>query len=220
MSRVATVLDKTGKVAKQPPFWVVTAALLARLRRDSGRPTAARALVGYASAGAVTNFLLKPVFDRDRPAGASGRFGPLTSSFPSGHSACATAFAVLAARDIPGLRVPMVALTTASHWSLWRSRSHYVTDILAGERSVWLSPGPSTGFGRSDPGFQLSGWRLEPGAMDSMSGLGGRQSPAGLLGVPVVTAQIDNAYCRWVRWPAETRGRPTSDGQVRACRCR
>lgn len=165
MSRVATILDQTGKVAKQPPFWVAAAALVAQYRRQDGRPTAARALVGYGSAGVLANLVLKPVFKRDRPSGAGGRFGPLTSSFPSGHAACDTAFAVIAAREIPALTVPMVALTTASHWSLWRSRSHYVTDILAGDAvgvalaltvgKLWPRPTPAaTSAGRAGLGHR------------------------------------------------------------------
>ncbi len=60
---------------------------------------------------------------------------------------------MLAAREIPGLTLPMVALTTASHWSLWRTRSHYVSDILAGDalgvalalatRRAWPAPAAS-----------------------------------------------------------------------------
>jgi membrane-associated phospholipid phosphatase len=162
VSRVATVLDKAGIVAKQPPFWVAAAGLVARYRRQQGRPTAVRALVGYGSAGMVANLVLKPLFGRGRPSGAGGRFGPLTSSFPSGHAACDTAFAVIAAREIPALTVPMVALTTASHWSLWRSRSHYVTDILAGDAvglalaltipKLWPTPTPATSAGRAGLG--------------------------------------------------------------------
>jgi undecaprenyl-diphosphatase len=150
MSKVASVLDVTGKVAKQPPFWVGAAAALAVVGQGRNRPAAGRALAGYASAGVVANLVLKPIFRRDRPEGAGGRFGPLTSSFPSGHAACDTAFAVIAAREIPSLTVPMLALTTASHWSLWRARQHYVTDILAGDavgvalalatRRLWPTP--------------------------------------------------------------------------------
>jgi undecaprenyl-diphosphatase len=130
---MASVLDVTGKVAKQPPFWVAAAGALAFTRQGRNRPAATRALAGYASAGVVANLVLKPIFGRDRPDGAGGRIGPLTSSFPSGHAACDTAFAVIAARRVPSLSVPMLALTTASHWSLWRTRQHYVSDILAGD---------------------------------------------------------------------------------------
>ena len=59
---------------------------------------------------------------------------------------------MIAAREIPSLTVPMVALTTASHWSLWRTHSHYVSDILAGDAvgvalalaigRLWPSPAP------------------------------------------------------------------------------
>ncbi len=150
MPRIVTILDASGRVTKQPPFWAGVAGLLALAPPREGRVTATKALVGYAAAGVVANLILKPIFKRDRPSGAGGRIGPLTSSFPSGHAACDTAFAVIAAREMPVLAGPMLALTTASHWSLWRTRSHFVTDILAGDavglalalatRRMWPAP--------------------------------------------------------------------------------
>jgi len=133
VSRIATVLDTTGKVVRQPPFWVAAAGLVARFRPHGGRPTAVRALAGYGAAGVVANLVLKPMFGRERPPGAGNLIRPPTSSFPSGHAACDTAFAVIVGREIPSLTGPMIALTTASHWSLWRTHSHYVSDILAGD---------------------------------------------------------------------------------------
>ena len=152
MPKLVSLLDTTGKVVRQPPFWVATAAAVARVRPHRGRPTAVRALAGYGAAGVVANLVLKPMFGRERPPGAGNLIRPPTSSFPSGHAACDTAFAVIAAREIPSLTVPMVALTTASHWSLWRTHSHYVSDILAGDAvgvalalvigRLWPSPTP------------------------------------------------------------------------------
>ncbi len=135
MSKLATVLDVSGRVAKQPPFWVAVAGGVAAAGRgaDGSRRTAAQALVGYGSAGVVANLILKPMFGRERPPGAGKLIRPPTSSFPSGHAACDTAFALIVARALPVLAMPMLALTTASHWSLWRERSHYVSDILAGD---------------------------------------------------------------------------------------
>ena len=52
---------------------------------------------------------------------------------PSGHAASDTAFAVGAWLEWPATRLPMLGLTTASHWSLVRSKSHYVSDILVGD---------------------------------------------------------------------------------------
>jgi len=74
------------------------------------------------------------VVTRSRPpgAGAHSTFGPLTSSFPSGHCAGELAFSLGAAQEIPALIVPLYAATLLSEWSLVRSRSHYPSDVFAG----------------------------------------------------------------------------------------
>lgn len=128
-----TALDVAGKVTKQPPFWVAFAGVLA-LQGGGRRRAAGRGAAGYGLAVVVANLVLKPLVGRDRPDEAGWRgFPPLTSSFPSGHAAADTAFAVAAARSLPRLSLPLTALTTASHWSLVRTHSHFVTDILAGD---------------------------------------------------------------------------------------
>lgn len=69
MSKLATSLDVAGRVAKQPPFWVAVAGAVATSRGEGARRTALQALVGYGSAGAVANLMLKPMFGRRRPPG-------------------------------------------------------------------------------------------------------------------------------------------------------
>lgn len=56
----------------------------------------------------------------------------MTSSFRSGHAASDLAFNLAVSQEIPLLFVPLSAATMAAHWSLVRSRGHYVTDVLAG----------------------------------------------------------------------------------------
>ncbi len=60
------------------------------------------------------------------------RFGPVTSSFPSGHAATDLAFNLGASQEIPLLFIPLSAATLAAHWSIVRSRGHYLSDVLAG----------------------------------------------------------------------------------------
>jgi membrane-associated phospholipid phosphatase len=127
------LLESVGKVVKQPPFWLLAAGGLA-LCGPHGRRAALRGSACYVATAAVANLALKPLVHRRRPKGAGpGPFRPLTSSMPSGHAASDTAFAVGAWMEMPSVRVPMAALTTASHWSLFRSKSHYISDILAGD---------------------------------------------------------------------------------------
>jgi membrane-associated phospholipid phosphatase len=128
------LLTSVGRVVKQPPFWLLAAGGMALAGGEQGRRAAVRGSACYLATAGVANLVLKPVAHRRRPPGAGpGPFRPLTSSMPSGHAASDTAFAVGAWLEWPATRLPMLALTTASHWSLVRSRSHYVTDILAGD---------------------------------------------------------------------------------------
>ncbi len=128
------VLDHTGRFVKQPPFWAAAAGALAVAGGDDGKRAARRAVACYGITAIVTNLVLKPLVHRRRPKGAGpGPFRPLTSSMPSGHAASDTAFAVAAWREMPSTLVPMLLLTTASHWSLVRAKSHFVSDVLVGD---------------------------------------------------------------------------------------
>lgn len=128
------VLDQTGRLVKQPPFWAATAGALALSGGEDGRRAALRASACYGATAAVANLVLKPLVHRRRPKGAGpGPLRPLTSSMPSGHAASDTAFAVAAWQEMPSVLVPMLLLTTASHWSLVRSRSHFLSDVLVGD---------------------------------------------------------------------------------------
>ncbi len=128
------ILDQVGKVVKQPPFWGATAGALAVAGGDEGKRAAIRASCCYLATAAVSNLLIKPITKRERPKRAGpGPFSPLTSSMPSGHAASDTAFAVGAYQEMQSVLVPMLILTTASHWSLVRSRSHFLTDVLVGD---------------------------------------------------------------------------------------
>jgi membrane-associated phospholipid phosphatase len=128
------ILDQVGRVVKQPPFWGAAAGAMAVGGGDDGKRAAIRASCCYVATAAVSSFLLKPIANRARPKGAGpGPFSPLTSSMPSGHAASDTAFAVGAYQEMQSALVPMLILTTASHWSLVRSHSHFLTDILIGD---------------------------------------------------------------------------------------
>ncbi len=129
--RGSTWFGRAGDVFQQPPFWAVLAAALA-MAGPRGRRAALRGSVCY-SAAALTQILVKPMVGRSRPPGSGrGRIGPVTSSFPSGHAASDLAFNLAVAKELPLLFIPLSGATFAAHWSLVRSRGHYVTDVLAG----------------------------------------------------------------------------------------
>lgn len=131
--RGATILDRVGAVTKRPPIWAVTAAGLVAGGGRRGRDAALRGGVAYAAAALLANVLVKPAVRRTRPPGSDqARIGPITSSFPSGHAATDLAFVFGVSQRVPALFPPLAACTIAAHWSLVRTRAHYVSDILAG----------------------------------------------------------------------------------------
>ena len=134
MGRVTTMLDRVGSVTKRPPIWAVVSAGLVAFGNGRGRAAALRGGVGYGIAAVLANLVVKPVVHRRRPPDAAdhARIGPITSSFPSGHAATDLAFVFGVAQEIPVLFAPLSAATFTAHWSLVRSRAHYVSDILVG----------------------------------------------------------------------------------------
>lgn len=127
----STWFGKAGDVLQQPPAWAGVAAALA-LAGPRGRRAALRGSVCY-TAAALAQILIKPMVRRSRPPGSGRmRVGPVTSSFPSGHAASDLAFNLAASQELPVLFIPLSAATLGAHWSLVRSRGHYVSDVLAG----------------------------------------------------------------------------------------
>ncbi len=127
----STLFGKAGDIAQQPPVWAGLALLLG-MGGPRGRRAALRGSVCY-TAAALAQVVVKVVVGRSRPAGSGlMRLGPVTSSFPSGHAATDLAFNIGASQEIPVLFFPLSAATLAAHWSIVRSRGHYMTDVLAG----------------------------------------------------------------------------------------
>lgn len=131
--RGSTAYGRLGDIAQQPPVWAALAAVLALGAGPRGKRAAARGAVCYGVAAVVANLVIKPLVGRNRPPGAGeGRPGPVTSSFPSGHTATDLAFSLGVAQEIPVLLLPLTVATTAAHWSMIRSRGHFPSDVLVG----------------------------------------------------------------------------------------
>lgn len=152
MATVLTRLARVARIVEHPPFWGGVATALAVKGGTRGQQVALRGSVCYVIAAFIANIVIKPLVYRRRPQGASeGRFGPYTSSFPSGHTASDSAFVFSVVQELPLLAVPLAAAATASHWSLIRSGKHHVSDVLAGGAIglgvayiVWKSWPPQT----------------------------------------------------------------------------
>ncbi|MFI1461264.1 bifunctional phosphatase PAP2/diacylglycerol kinase family protein [Nocardia carnea] len=118
-------------------LWMACAALLAS-RGGSPRRAAARGVASVAGASFVTNVVLKSVFARRRPAAelmpAHRRLvpAPASSSFPSGHSASAAAFATAVAMESPRTALFVAPVAAAVAYSRVHTGVHWGSDVLVG----------------------------------------------------------------------------------------
>jgi hypothetical protein len=127
----ASAPSRAGDVLRQPVVWIASAGALA-LSGPRGRRAALRGATCSLTASLI-HLPIKRVFRRRRPLGAGVRsVGPLTSSFPSGHTASDLGFMFGAAQELPLVLIPLTIGTLGSHWSLLRARKHYPSDIVAG----------------------------------------------------------------------------------------
>ena len=127
----ASTASRAGDVLRRPPAWALIAGAMA-LTGPRGRRAALRG-ASCSAVASVIHLPLKRAVRRPRPRGAGGRsIGPLTSSFPSGHTASDLSFLFGAAQELPASAVPLSLATLGSHWSLLRTRQHYPSDIVAG----------------------------------------------------------------------------------------
>jgi undecaprenyl-diphosphatase len=111
----------------------VVLALSGKRQRRAGL----RGLGSLAGASLVSNAVLKPVVGRRRPTLDPAHPRPLvrmpwTSSFPSGHSASAAAFAVGAALERPQTAAVLVPLAVAVGYSRVHVGVHHPSDVVAG----------------------------------------------------------------------------------------
>jgi undecaprenyl-diphosphatase len=135
-------LDRTMRKLSQganfSTIWLGVAGLLA-LEGRRGRRAAITGLASIAVTSASVNIGLKSLHRRPRPnrqeSPASGnRHVPMpeSSSFPSGHSASAFAFASAAGVELPVLAFPLRALAAAVAYSRVHTGVHYPGDVVAG----------------------------------------------------------------------------------------
>lgn len=116
---------------------VAIAAVLATVGGRQGRHAAVRGLTAVGATSIVANLIVKPLVARHRPrrstviAGRDSRM-PTSSSFPSGHTASAFAFAAGVTADLPRLALPLYALAEAVGYSRVHTGVHYPGDVMAG----------------------------------------------------------------------------------------
>lgn len=134
---VDAVLPRLTRAADHGVLWMGIAAGLA-LSGRTGRRAAARGLTSLAVSSAVVNGPAKWVFRRGRPdytlvpALRQLRRQPTTTSFPSGHSASAAAFATGVALQAPAVGVPIAVVAAAVAYSRVHTGVHYPSDVVVG----------------------------------------------------------------------------------------
>ncbi|RZB16955.1 phosphatase PAP2 family protein [Streptomyces sp. F001] len=132
------VLPRLSRSANHGVLWFATAGLIAASRTPRGRRAAVRGVASLALASATINTLGKRSVRRPRPVldpvplVRQLKRQPITTSFPSGHSASAAAFATGVAMESSawGAVVAPVAFSVAM--SRVYTGVHFPSDVLAG----------------------------------------------------------------------------------------
>lgn len=136
------LLDRTlpalSRAADHSVLWFAVAAVLAAAGGPGWRRGAGRGLAAVALASTATNVVVKGQYARTRPplhtvpVRRRVRRLPVTTSFPSGHSASAVAFAAAVGREAPELALPLGLAAAAVAWSRVWTGAHYPGDVLVG----------------------------------------------------------------------------------------
>ncbi|MFF2557548.1 bifunctional phosphatase PAP2/diacylglycerol kinase family protein [Nocardia sp. NPDC058058] len=125
------------QTADRGVLWAGIAMLLAA-RQGSTRRAALRGVISVAGASFTVNVVLKSMFARRRPAAEAlpsarrlMRF-PTSSSFPSGHSASAAAFATAVALESPRAALVVAPLAASVAYSRVHTGVHWPSDVFVG----------------------------------------------------------------------------------------
>jgi undecaprenyl-diphosphatase len=131
-------MSRLSRAADFSKLWIGSAGLLAATG-GSGRRAAGMGLASVGAAAAFFNLVVKPLSRRSRPDRIAEEVPiarhvrmPTSTSFPSGHTATAFAFATGVGRVLPQAAVPLHALAALVGYSRVHTGVHYPGDVVAG----------------------------------------------------------------------------------------
>lgn len=133
------LLPSVSEFANFSKPWFLLAGILALFRGPRGRRAALTGVAAIGAASLVVNQPMKMTGERRRPdrrnLGVPERRWvkmPSSTSFPSGHSASAAAFAVAVGDVLPALRLPLRGAASVVAFSRVYTGVHYPSDVLVG----------------------------------------------------------------------------------------
>ncbi len=134
-----TAFRRVSLAGDSGAIWFSIAAATAVLGGARGRRAAVDGALALVVSSAVVNLGMKPVFPRQRPDRDAHEVIvarhvklPRSTSFPSGHSASAFAFANGMGGEMPELAVPLRLVAAAVAWSRIHTGVHYPGDVIVG----------------------------------------------------------------------------------------
>lgn len=132
-------MSRLSRAADYSAISIASAGVLAATGGRTGRRAAAMGLASLGVAAGFFNLVVKPLSNRSRPDRIAEQVPiarhvrmPTSTSFPSGHSATAFAFAAGVGRVLPPAAVPLHALAAAVAYSRVHTGVHYPGDVVAG----------------------------------------------------------------------------------------